>query len=142
MSTISIIAPKRPIIGSQWSCLGKTEDAVTFGYEGYYWLHSEGFVVISSVEVAEGGHQDQLIPHYHLSISKGPHRRCSSQEALFICTQFGMHDSLEDNHVPNGFVRNYWMPVAEDQRGITCPCNDSESAIKLDKGDFVWRSAR
>lgn len=138
-SNLSIIPPMKPLQGSRWTCMGQTGTRVTADYEGYYWLHEEGYVAISSVEVVEGGYDDKHIPHYHLSISKGPNRRCSSKDALFICAQFGMQDSMEDNHVPDGFVRNFWMPVAEDQRGIVCPCNDSEPAIRLDKGDFVWR---
>jgi len=134
----SIIKPLSPISPS-WSNLGRTAEEHTFGYEGYYWQHSEGFMVISSVEVAEGGFADKLMPHYHLSISKGHKRRCSSVDARFICTQFGMADALEDNHVPNGFVRNFWMPVTEDQRGAVCPCNDNEPAMLEDKGDFIWR---
>lgn len=134
----SIIKPLTPISPS-WRNLGRTAEEHTFGYEGYYWLHSDGFVAISSVEVVEGGHTDEMMPHYHLSISKGNQRRCSSADAQFICAQFGMSDALEDNHVPGGFVRNFFMPVAENQRGVLCPCNDNEPAMLEDKGDFVWR---
>lgn len=131
----SIIKPMRPNTPA-WSYMGIFPDQ---GFEAHRWSHRDGFHAISAVEVAEGGHKDEKIPHYHLSISRGAGHRCSSQDASFILKQFGMEDSLEDNHVPDGFVRNFWMPVAEDQRGAICPCNDSEPAIKLDKGDFVWR---
>lgn len=131
----SIISPKQPI-GPNWSYGGiyPQDD-----YEAHYWFHKDGYVVISALEVAEGGAFDEHMPHYHLSISKGPNRRCSSEDARYILAQFGLQDALEDNHVPGGFVRNFWMPVAEDQRGIECKCNDTEPAIKEDKGDFVWR---
>ena len=131
----SIIPPKRPI-GPSWSYGGIYPQD---NYEGHYWFHKEGYVVISAMEVAEGGHLNQPIPHYHLSISKGHKRRCSSADALYILTQFGMQDAMEDNHVPGGFVRNYWMPVAEDQRRVDCKCVESEPALREDKGDFVWR---
>ena len=45
----------------------------------------------------------------------------------------------EDNHVPGGFVRNFWRPVADRFSGYECACVATEPAIVEDKGDFVWR---
>jgi hypothetical protein len=50
-----------------------------------------------------------------------------------------MQDSDEDNHVPGGFVRNFWKPVAEKLIGHVCPCKDNEPEMAENKGDFVWR---
>ena len=57
----------------------------------------------------------------------------------FESNAFGMTDAEEDNHVPGGFVRNYWLSVAENLIGHECQCKTTEPAIKEDKGDFVWR---
>lgn len=135
---MNLIKPARPLAGSLWTLI----DTLNFnGYDAERWLHKDGYAVISALEVVEGGWQDEPMPHYHLSISRGGKRRCSSMDAKFILKQFGLSDALEDNHVPNGFVRNFFMPVAEDQRGAICKCNDTEPAIREDKGDFIWRGA-
>ena len=83
-------------------------------------------------------------PEYHLSISRqtpaGP-RRCTSEMARIVLRQFGLEGAEEDNHVPNGVVRNFWRPVADPLVGLECECKDEEPAIVEDKGDFVWRPA-
>lgn len=95
--------------------------------------------VISAVEVASEGHGlPALGPAYHLSISRFG-ERCSSADALWVLAQFDLADALEDNHVPNGRVRNFWRYVAENLSGHACACVDVEPAIREDKGDFVWR---
>ncbi|WP_395026564.1 hypothetical protein [Comamonas odontotermitis] len=103
------------------------------------WEHSDGFHVISSVEHPEPapGEMD-LGPEYHITITH-EHGRCRSSDALWVLSEFGVADAKEDNHVPNGFVRNFWRPVADHLSGYECPCQDSEPAMREDKGDFVWR---
>ncbi|OTP79436.1 hypothetical protein PAMC26577_00815 [Caballeronia sordidicola] len=98
--------------------------------------------MISAVEVAaaEGGIDKG--PEYHISISKqskhGP-GRCTTAEAVWVCGQFELLEAEEDNHVPNGVVRNFWRPVADRLVGIECACKGDEPAIVEDKGDFIWR---
>lgn len=107
-------------------------------------LHTEtGIAVISAVEVADDGKIDKG-PEYHVSISlqkQYPPRRCSSTQARWALKQFGLDGAEEDNHVPNGVVRNFWRPVADRLVGLECECKAEEPAIVEDKGDFVWRPA-
>lgn len=115
-------------------CTGDAPNA-TMGFEGYYWEYPErGFTVISALEVVN----PEIGPEYHISISKN-RGRCSRNEARFITKCFGMQDAEEDNHVPGGFVRNYWLPVNESLIGKECPCKESEPVMREDKGDFEWR---
>ena len=136
--TQSIIKPLRPKPDIFWIEL-KCHQDFTCGYAGLAFQHNEGFFAISAVEVPniEAG-SEPLGPEYHLSISKSG-KRCSSGDAQWVLKQFGMEGATEDNHVPHGFVRNFWKPVAESKIGYECPCIDNEPAIKEDKGDFIWR---
>lgn len=133
----SIIRPKRPT-GSGWAEMGQAPAFVTNGFEGYYWAHTSGLLVISAVEVAHDPGDIDKGPEYHISISKHG-GRCDSNEARFVLEAFGMLDADEDNHVPFGKVRNFWRPVAEPLIGHECACKDEEPAIKEDKGDYIWR---
>lgn len=135
----SIIKPKKPK-GAKWIYQGPAPGSVTMGYEGHYWEHSEqGITVISALEVVGPGPDDIAKgPEYHISISKNG-GRCSRNEARHVCKAFGMQAAEEDNHVPGGFVRNFWMPVNENLIGQECPCKDSEPVMREDKGDFEWR---
>lgn len=93
------------------------------------------------MEVADGILRNEVIPQYHLSISKqGKHAptRYDSQEAHTILKDFGLSDALEDNHI-NGISRSFWMPVDENQRGRECECVNEEVTIKEDKGNFIWQ---
>lgn len=134
---LDILEPKKPIAGSRWKFSTSHRDE--HGYRQDYYSHPDGFTAISALEVATGILRNKAIPQYHLSIAKVPGRRCSSQDAKFILKQFGMSDALEDNHVPFGFSRNFWLPVDESKIGIECSCVEDEPAIVEDKGDFVWR---
>jgi hypothetical protein len=115
----------------------------SMGFPSRAFFHDESsLAVISAVEVASEPGMDKGF-EYHISISKqyrdGTRGRCSSNEAKWVLRQFGLDGSEEDNHVPHGFVRNFWRPVAETLVGIECPCKEEEPAIREDKGDFVWR---
>jgi len=134
----SIIKPKRPT-GTGWVDGGPTPSTFTFGYPGQYWFFPErGIAVISAVEVASDKDDIDKGPEYHISISRNG-GRCDRNESRFVLKAFDMQDSDEDNHVPGGFVRNFWKPVAEKFIGHVCPCKDNEPAVVEDKGDFVWR---
>lgn len=137
----SIIKPKRP------TALGwrRIRDIANFplakeGYPFEVWAHdANGLGVISAVEVAsEQVGMPALGPAYHLSVSAFG-QRCSSADAVWTLGQFDLIDAKEDNHVPNGKVRNFWRYVADNLSGIECPCVAEEPAIVEDKGDYVWR---
>lgn len=139
---LSIVQPKRPTLpgwrrATWWTC---PQQLAELGYPVEAWEHpATGMFVLSAVEVAtpEPG-EPPLGPEYHLSVSlRG--QRCSSGDALWVLHCFGLSDAREDNHVPNGRVRNWWRPVADHLSGYECRCVDQEPAIREDKGDFVWR---
>lgn len=146
---VDIIQPKRPIVAG-WTKMPPPPAWVTLGYAGEAWYH-EGTAlgVISAVEVAKDADGIDRGPEYHISISKrvrngtpsGATARCTSQEAAEVLRQFGLDGAEEDNHVPNGMVRNFWRPVADRFVGLECACKDQEPAIRQDKGDYVWRGA-
>ena len=107
------------------------------------WMHrTRELVVLSAVEKAapERGEID-VGPEYHVSVSRGGGKRCTANDAREVMVMFGAEDALEDNHVPSGKVRNFWMPVADKYRGYECPCVDHEPAMLEDRGDYLWRAA-
>lgn len=142
---LSIIQPKAPIpSASGWvdakRMMVNAPQLDALGFPWTAWHHGEtGLLVISAVEKPdpEPGEFDAG-PEYHLSIS-AMGSRCSSADAMWALGQFGLADAKEDNHVPSGRVRNFWRPVADRFSGFECPCQDSEPAIREDKGDFIWR---
>lgn len=136
----SLIAPKRPVgdgwmPANWWKCPPQLAE---LGYPIEPWEHKNGLFVLSAVEVAHEPGEMELGPEYHLSISMNG-GRCSGAHAAWVIAQFQLGDAKEDNHVPGGFVRNFWRPVADHLSGYECPCVDHEPAIREDKGDFVWR---
>jgi hypothetical protein len=96
--------------------------------------------VLSSIEMVSGEGPDR--PEFHLSISALPYmghvKRASESLARWVLKEFDFTDYAQDNHVPNGIVRNYWRPVAENKSPV-CHCVESEPKIVEDKGDFIWR---
>lgn len=140
--TESIIKPKWPDtpgwrIAAWWRCPPQLAE---LGYPVEAWEHpATGIFALSAVEVADAqpGHM-HVGPEYHLSISRNG-ARIKSIDAKWVLGQFEMTDAKEDNHVPGGFVRNFWRPVADNLSGYECPCVDDEPAMREDKGDFVWR---
>ena len=138
----SVIAPKQPTTRGWVRARGLVAPPglVELGYPVEAWAHpANGLFVLSAVEKPDPqpGEMD-LGPKYHLSISKNG-LRCSSADAVWVLAQFDLIDAKEDNHVPSGRVRNFWRPVADHLSGYECPCQDSEPAIREDRGDFVWR---
>lgn len=102
------------------------------------WRHPTGLFAISAVEVAVDKDGIDRGPEYHISISKNG-ARCSSFEAKWVLSAFGLNGAEEDNHVPHGIARNFWRPVAERLIGLECACKKEEIAVREDKGDYVWR---
>ena len=138
----SIIQPKRPTgrgwtRATWWQC---PPGLAELDYPVESWEHKANWLfVLSAVEKVkpEPGEVD-VGPEYHLSISAYG-ARCSTADAVWVLGQFDLADATEDNHVPSGVVRNFWRPVADNLSGFECPCQESEPAIREDKGDFVWR---
>jgi hypothetical protein len=139
MAAPSIIQPLKPL-GKDWNNI-PTPQMPMESNAIECWVHSEGFAVLSAVEMAEAeGPGSPLELHYHISISKN-RARCNSNDARWILSEFGCEGAEEDNHVPHGIVRNFWRPVNENRVGIECACKEDEPAIREDKGDYVWRPA-
>jgi hypothetical protein len=140
--TESIIKPLR-LNGDPWARMPDLPPQYTFGYECEVWKHTVlNLGVMSAVEVASDKDGIDRGPEYHISISKhdrGQPRRCTSDEARYVLKAFGLEGAEEDNHVPNGVVRNFWRTVAEPMIGLECACKADEPAMVEDKGDFVWR---
>ncbi len=138
----SVITPKCPKSGG-WAIQINSllpEPLFVLGYPVEAWWHQQnGLFVLSAVEVVREPGKIDLGPEYHLSISAGGNKRCSHADALWVLAQFDLLDALEDNHVPGGFVRNFWRPVADHLSGYECACVATEPTIVEDKGDFVWR---
>lgn len=141
-SARSIVQPLAPN-GADWVAEENPVAAlVKSGYPHQMWMHKTGLCVISAVEVTAD--LPPKGPEYHISISKWSRRhpgpqRCSSAEARWVLREFQLDGAEEDNHVPNGVVRNFWRAVADPLVGLECWCKASEPAIVEDKGDFVWR---
>lgn len=136
----SIIKPLRPKT-SGWRALPSPPSWVTLGYAGETWVHlATRIYVISAVEVAVDDDGVERGPEYHVSISRNG-GRCSTQAARDVLRQFGADGAEEDNHVPSGIVRNFWLPVAEALIGQECACKADEPAVREDRGDYIWRAA-
>jgi len=107
------------------------------------WMHrTQELVVLSAVEKAEPEKGEiDVGPEHHISVSRGGGRRCTANDARATLQMFAADDALEDNHVPYGKVRNFWMPVADKYRGYECPCVEHEPAMLEDRGDYLWRPA-
>ena len=129
-----IIKPKRPFNQDSWERLANP--LLFTGVYAEAWKHKkQNLVVISAVEAPD----ERIGAEYHITVSKGGSHRCTSNEGNFVKKQFGMTDSDEDNHGPMRLVRSYWLPVADEFKGEVCDCKETEPAINLDKGDFIWR---
>lgn len=140
---VKVLTPK----GDGWREI-PMDKRYSLGFPSRAFIHKSNLAVISAVEVASEPGMDKGF-EYHISISKQlPTRigtvqaRCDSNEAKWVLDQFGLEGAEEDNHVPNGLVRNFWRPVADRLVGLECPCKEEEPAIREDKGDFVWRPVR
>lgn len=141
MSAPSIVQPLSPN-GAGWVELQVPESVRAFGYATRAFAHREGFRALSAVEVAADKDGIDRGPEYHLSFSKevaGFKVRCDTNETVWLLREFRLEGAEEDNHVPHGFVRNFWRAVAEPLIGMECACKEDEPAIRENEGDFVWR---
>lgn len=137
-----IIQPLQPKADPDWGTLGDVRNTMKSAYPLTAWFHlrTELFV-LSAVEVATDGDGTTNGPEYHLSVSKrkngGIPARCSADQAEWMLEQFGLDGWEEDNHVPDGVVRNFWRPVAEGLIGKECVCKETEHLVV--EGDFEYR---
>jgi len=140
--TLSIVGCLRPkASGWQEMRIDPSNPILSSGRPARLYIHPRSRIqVISSVERISDALCDG--PEYHLSISRntpaGP-ARVDSNDARWVIDCFKFDGAREDNHVPNGRVRNFWRPVAGDWVGQRCRCEDEEAAIVEDRGDYVWR---
>lgn len=116
------------------------------GYPIERWIHyGTDIQVLSAVEVAVDKDGSSNGPEYHISMSRAVYQptfravRIDTNDAKWVLAEFGVDGAEEDNHVPNGVVRNFWRPVASGLVGKECRCKAEEVVIKEMKGDFVWR---
>jgi hypothetical protein len=133
----SIIPPKAPKDKTGWRRFAVQLPGCP---DAQGWEHfKNGLRVISDINVAEGILTNDVLPQYHLSISKvgrgGMVERCLLAEAMWVLHQFGLDDALEDNHT--SIARSFWRPLADNLAGIECQCKGTEAAIT--EGDFTWR---
>jgi len=100
------------------------------GHLGARWVHRTGIMVLSSVDdVRDRG------PEFHMSVTyRGG--VASAEHVRVALEAFDMAGSDEDNHVPNGRVRNFWLPVNRDV-GL-CECKDEKLH---ERGEYAWRDA-
>lgn len=147
---INIINPLRPFKQSrnQWFQDPNIHpDLIHACYPVERWVHyGTDISVLSAVEVATDKDGSSNGPEYHVSVSKAtwPNgrytpSRVDTNEAKWVLAEFGVDGAEEDNHVPHGIVRNFWLPVAGHLVGKECACKAEEVVIRENKGDFVWR---
>jgi hypothetical protein len=117
------------------------------GYPIERWIHyGTDITVLTAVEVATDKDGSSNGPEYHVSVSRatwpnGQYKpaRIDTNAAKWVLAEFGLDGAEEDNHVPNGVVRNFWRPMASGLVGKECRCKAEEVVIKEMKGDFIWR---
>ena len=148
--TESIVKPLRPLHQSRTTWF--RDDAIhpelrRMGYPVERWIHyGHNVTVLTAVEVAVDKDGSSNGPEYHISVSKATWpggrytaTRIDTNGAKWVLAEFGLDGAEEDNHVPNGVVRNFWRPVASGLVGKECRCKAEEVVIRENKGDFVWR---
>lgn len=111
-----------------------------------YYNRGQELQVITAIEVVLPDSEIVLEgrPEYHVSVSglkwmADRIYRVSDSRARWAMKQFGYADFTEDNHVPDGLVRNFWRPIDQRYVGEICKCVEREPAIRTMKGDYVWR---
>lgn len=138
-SLISLPVPRGP----GWIEVANARALMRVAHPLRAWNYSaENIFAIIAVEFIDDGKVDG--PEFHLSISHpispGVVGRVNRNDSRWVLRQFGMEGSKEDNHVPDGKARNFWLPVAKSMIGRECPCVETENAIVEDRGDYVWRA--
>lgn len=145
----SIIQPLRPLVQgrNRWfRDFQIAEQLIKAGYPVERWLeYGSDIQVLTAVEVAKEKDGSTNGPEYHISVSRAVYVpmfhpvRIDTSTAKWVLAEFGLDGAEEDNHVPNGVVRNFWRPVASGLVGKECPCKAEEVVIRENKGDFIWR---
>lgn len=98
--------------------------------QGFKYQNVMGVIAISSIHLIDGK------PQWHVSFShQGQRIPQGWMESLL--SQWGLQGWDEDNHVPNGKVRNYWKPVQKTDPQV-CPCKANEEP-HLEEGGYIWR---
>lgn len=103
-----------------------------------------GAMVLSAVELAADTSGDHL--EWHVSVSGPKATRAGTGLMQVVRRDFGMEAAIEDNHVPNGVVRNLWLRVNPDTRG-PCDCEGEREEVYPipgageDGGEYVYREA-
>lgn len=110
-----------------WSCRGWDGRA-----SGFKWENSMGVIAISSIHLIDGK------PQYHVSFSHAGWR-IPFQWMEALLRQWRAESFEEDNHVPNGQVRNFWKPF--DPEAKECRCKDEEPPHE-EVGGYVWREIK
>lgn len=149
MNTPLIVHPFRPLSErgwEEWQVVTSHWEKQPYAIARWYNRANE-VSVISSIEMVEESYGKPPRPEYHISVSGLAYvgveiYRCSEQRAQWVLKKFGAENFTQDNHVPNGKVRNYWRPVADPLAGQSCPCIEVEPAVKEMKGDYIWRDAK
>lgn len=140
----SVIKPLESKDRAGWGTVGDVRETLRSPFPTVSWYHREyNLAVLSAVEVVNDPAEPvKKGPEYHISISKPlpdgtAVGRCSLAEAMWVLERFGLDGWEEDNHTPNGQVRNFWRPVAEPLVGIECECKERETVVV--EGDYVSR---
>lgn len=136
-----IIPPLRPQ-GERWTGGRDIRQRLQSGYPVTEWWYGPlRLYVMSAVEVATDADGISRGPEYHISVSKQTAalrpERCSAEEGAFVLKAFGLDGWEEDNHAPDGKVRNYWRAVAENMVGRECACKETEHLVV--EGDYEHR---
>jgi hypothetical protein len=98
------------------------------------WLHRTGVGVLSALEKTDTGDLE-----WHVSVSyRG--KVATGEQVRFALAAFDMISAEEDNHVPHGYVRNFWLPVNPERRGAPCKCKD-ESPLFVE-GEYAYTIAK
>lgn len=128
------VTPKRPSSGA-WVRTGSHGfDAGTGPVAAEVYDHPSGTRVLSSVDFIPEPEGHGL--EFHVSISCAG-RRASREQVRAALRDFGMKRAEEDNHVPGGIARNFWLPV-DPKDPVGCECVNTEKPH--DEGDgFIWR---
>lgn len=107
-----------------WQLTGWDKNA-----QGYFYLNLMDVIAISSIHEIKGK------PQYHVSFSHAGQRIPQGwMEALL--RQWDIANWEEDNHAPNGRVRNFWKPF--DPEVKECACKIIEEPHE-EEGGYVWR---
>ena len=130
---------KRPAAGRPW-----TPTEIGQNWTVYRHDHT-GAMVVSAVElVRDSAGKDHL--EWHVSVSGPRASRAGTGLVDVVRRHFDMGDAIEDNHVPNGVVRNLWLRVNPDERG-DCECvGEREEVYPIpgvgeDGGEYLYRDA-